>query len=120
MAIYISSTFSLALTGDGTSKVFVYDITKAPLFANDPGEPSEVVVIASDGPNLGVNSDGTLEVADNIPVTVTLKKSTLIVTFERAPLPPGFINSALGSPLTVLENAYTVELEFRYNSDNGD
>lgn len=117
MAIYLSTIFNLALSGDGVSKIFSYDITKAPIFANDPGQPSEVIVIVSNGPNLGTDPTGTIEIADNIPITVVLKKSTLTITFERAPLAPGFINPALTSPLTVLENSYGVELEFRYNSD---
>ncbi|HEY2361200.1 MAG TPA: hypothetical protein VGK36_08800 [Candidatus Angelobacter sp.] len=117
MAIYLSTLFSLSLNGDGTTKEFVYDITKAPLFTNDPGEPSDVLVKASDGPNLGVDATGTVEIADNIPVTVALKKSTITLNFERAPLAPGFINNALASALTVTDNAYTVQLEFRYNSN---
>lgn len=112
MAIYLTNTFTMRLSGDGESKTFSFDITKAPLFSADPEEPSAVIAQSPClGPPIDNNDAGV--VVDNIPFTATLKKSTLTITFERAPLAPGLQPNGF----TITEQSYPVGIEFRYNGD---
>lgn len=123
MSIYIQQTLDLTLYGDGTSSVFSYDLSKAPISSGSTNEavfsvglPSAVVtsLIYQASPQIGLDINNN-PIYDQPSATVGLTGTTLTITFGAALKQFGstFTDGASNQwAITV----YDVLLTFKYNS----
>ncbi len=123
MSIFLQQTLTLDLCGDGTSSVFSYDTSKAPVSSGGNGIPVFSIGVPSlilgtlqytSSPQIGLDVNQN-PIYDQPSAIVALLGTTVTITF-------GAALKALGSTFTDGQNnqwpigAYSVLLTFKYNS----